>query len=62
MKNFLHHVVEFIRRLVDAFRHVRSGGKTTRRAAVRRATAPPRRCAECRQPVPHSDDWRDHLH
>lgn len=55
-------IVEFISRLIDAFRHVRTGGRTTRTRAVRRASAPPRRCPECRQAVQHSPDWRDHLH
>lgn len=52
----------FVQRLLEAFRHVRTGGATTRRTAVRRAARPARRCTECRQPVPHSDDWRDHIH
>lgn len=59
---FFHHIVEFIRRLLDAVRHVRTGGKTTRVRAQRKASAPSARCASCHQPVPHSDDWRDHLH
>ncbi len=58
----MHYVIAWIERVLDAFRHVRSGGRTTRRRAVRKAAAPPRRCSECRQPVPHSSDWRDHLH
>lgn len=57
----LHALIQFIRRLVDAVQHVRTGGRTTRARAVRRATAPPYRCTECRQPVLHSPDWRDHL-
>ncbi|WP_219413943.1 hypothetical protein [Pseudonocardia nigra] len=57
----IHKVIEFIRELFDAFRHVRSGGRTTVRRARRRASAPPRRCPECRQRVEHSPDWRDHL-
>lgn len=52
----------FLQRLFEAFRHVRTGGATTRQTAVRRATRPARRCDTCRQPVPHSDDWRDHIH
>ncbi|MDN5929503.1 MAG: hypothetical protein L0I24_00295 [Pseudonocardia sp.] len=55
-------IVEFFRRLFTAIQHVRTGGQTTRRRAVRRATRPPQRCTECRQEVPHSSDWRDHLH
>lgn len=58
---WFHTVIEFIRRLIEAVQHIRTGGRTTRTRAVRRASAPPRRCAECHQPVPHSDDWRDHL-
>ncbi|MGE3414097.1 MAG: hypothetical protein AB7L91_17970 [Dehalococcoidia bacterium] len=54
-------LIEFLRRFVDAVRHVRSGGRTTRARAVRRAAAPPRRCACCGGPVNHSADWRDHL-
>lgn len=54
--------IQWVQRLVEAFRHVRSGGQTTRTRAVRRAARPPRRCTECHQPVPHSADWRDHLH
>lgn len=54
---FLH----FIQRLLEAFRHVRSGGKTTRRRARARAAAPPAKCPTCRQPVQHSQDWRDHI-
>lgn len=57
-----HKVVDFFRRLIDAFRHVRSGGQTTARRAQRRAAAPPRRCSACHQPVQHSADWQDHLH
>jgi hypothetical protein len=49
-------------RLVEAFRHVRSKGQTTRRRAVARAARPPDRCPTCRQDVPHSPDWRDHVH
>jgi hypothetical protein len=55
-------LVALIARWIEAYRHVRSGGRTTRTAAVRKATAPPRRCPTCRQPMPHSADWRDHLH
>lgn len=55
-------VIEFLRRLIEAWRHVRSGGRTTRTTATKRATAPPRRCTECRQIVPRSTDWRDHIH
>ncbi len=54
--------LQFIRRLIEAVKHVRSGGQTTVRKARRRATAPPRRCEKCHQPVQHSDDYRDHLH
>lgn len=57
MTNF----VMFIRRLIDAFRHVRTGGKTTRRRATARAIRPAERCPACRQPVPHSPHWEDHL-
>lgn len=62
MKNFPHNLVDFIRRFVEAVRHVCSGGQTTRRTAVRRANRPPERCETCRQPVRQSDDWRDHIH
>lgn len=58
---WFHRLIEFIRRFVAAVQHVRTGGQTTRRRAVRRAVRPPRLCPECRQPVPHSPDWRDHL-
>jgi len=54
--------IEWLRKLIEAWRHVRTGGATTRRTAVRRAARPARRCTECHQPVPHSDDWRDHIH
>lgn len=54
-------LVMFLQRLIEAFRHVRSGGRTTRRRARARAAAPPPRCRACKQPVPHSADWRDHL-
>lgn len=53
--------LQFIRRLIEAVRHVRSGGQSTRTAAVRRSARPVRRCESCRQQVPHSTDWRDHL-
>jgi len=53
-------VIEFLRRLVWAARHVRTGGQSTRTAAVRRA-AQTQRCSACRQPIPTSGDWRDHL-
>lgn len=56
-----HRIVEFVRQLVDAIRHVASGGQTTKRRAGRAASKPPRRCTQCHQPVWHSDDWRDHI-
>jgi hypothetical protein len=55
-------VVAAVRQLVDGFRHALTGGASTRRRAVRRATAPPQKCPRCHQPVSHSPDWRDHLH
>ena len=55
---FLH---RFIRRLIDAIRHVRTGGRTTVTRARARAAAPPRPCRCCGQAVHHSADWRDHL-
>lgn len=58
----IHRLIVAIRTWLDAFRHVQTGGKTTRTRAVRRATRPPDRCPSCRQPVPHSPDWQDHLH
>jgi hypothetical protein len=58
---WFHRLIVFVCQLVDAFRHVRSGGRTTTRRARCRAAAPPRRCPECRQFVEHSPDWRDHL-
>lgn len=54
-------ILEFLRKLFDAFRHVRTGGQTTRTRARRRAARPPRRCETCHQPVHHSADYRDHL-
>lgn len=57
----LHALVVAVRRFAEAVQHVRTGGRTTRQTAVRRATRPPDRCPSCHQPVPHSDDWRDHL-
>lgn len=61
LRRFLRSVVEGLRRLVVAIRHVRTGGASTRTQARTRAQAPPRRCSACRQPIPHSDDWRDHI-
>ena len=57
----LYRLILFIRRLIDAFRHVKTGGKSTERRARARAAAPPQRCPECGQEVLHSPDWRDHL-
>lgn len=57
----LHALLAAIQRFLDALRHVRTGGATTRRRAVRRAEAPPQKCPSCHQPVKHSPDWRDHL-
>jgi hypothetical protein len=51
---------EFLRRLVSAIRHVRTGGASTQRRAQKRASRPGM-CSACRQPIPQSDDWRDHL-
>ena len=56
------HIVEFLRRFVESVRHVRTGGQSTRARAARRASRPPRQCPECHQPIPHSPDWRDHIH
>lgn len=58
---WFHAVIEFIRRLIEAIQHVRTGGRTTRSRARSRAARPPRPCPTCHQPVTHSDDWRDHL-
>ncbi|HLT40329.1 MAG TPA: hypothetical protein VK034_28820 [Enhygromyxa sp.] len=58
---FFYRLLVFFRRLVDAFRHVRTGGESTWSKARARAAAPPRRCPHCQQEVSHSDDWRDHL-
>lgn len=55
-------IVRLIQRIVAAFQHVRTGGRTTRTRAVRKAEAPPKRCPTCGQEVPHSADWRDHIH
>lgn len=55
-------IIEFLQKLVAAIKHVRSGGKTTRTKARRKAEAPPEKCPTCHQPVPHSADWRDHIH
>lgn len=57
-----HVVIGALRQLVDAVRHVGTGGASTRRRAVRRAEAPPAKCPRCHQPVKHSPDWRDHIH
>lgn len=54
-------VIEFLRRLFSAIRHVRTGGASTRTRARSRARAPMRRCSACHQPVPQSEDWRDHI-
>jgi hypothetical protein len=54
-------LINLLRRLIASFRHVRSGGASTRRKAARRAALPPRKCPTCRQPVPHSHDYRDHV-
>jgi hypothetical protein len=61
LRGFLHRVIEFFRRLIEAFRHVRTGGASTRVAATRRARRAPGRCSTCHQPIQHSQDWRDHL-
>jgi hypothetical protein len=58
----LHVVVAAVRALIDALRHVRTGGAATRRRAVRQAEAPPKPCPTCKRPMEHSSDWRDHLH
>lgn len=55
-------VIAFFQRLVEAFKHVKSGGKTTRVKARKQAARPFRRCETCHQQVPHSADYRDHLH
>jgi len=54
-------IVDFLRRLIASFRHVRSDGANTRRKAARRAAQPPRKCPTCRQPVSHSHDYRHHV-
>jgi hypothetical protein len=55
-------LVALIARWIEALNHVRTGGRTTRTAAVRKAAAAPPRCPSCHQPMKHSTDWRDHLH
>lgn len=62
MKDYGHSAIAFLVRLFEAFRHVRTGGRTTRTKAVRKTAAPPPRCPTCRQPIPRSADWRDHIH
>ena len=57
----LHRLTVFSRDLARAFRHVATGGASTRARAQRRAARPPMRCSTCRQPLPQSTDWRDHL-
>lgn len=57
----MHKILGFIRHLIQAIRHVRSAGQTTRARAVRGSERPARLCRECRQPIEHSRDWRDHL-
>lgn len=57
----IHRIVEFVKRLVAAIKHVRTGGATTRTAARRRAARPPTVCRTCHRPLEHSADWRDHL-
>lgn len=57
----IHRIVMFFRRLLDAIRHVRTGGQSTRSRARSRAAAPPRPCTTCGQAVKTSDDWRDHI-
>ena len=52
----------FLQRLLEAIRHVRTGGASTRARARRRAAAPPKKCRTCGQRLPHSSDYRDHLH
>lgn len=58
---WFHRLITFIRRIADAVRHVRTGGRSTRTRARARAAAPPRRCRCCHQEVHHSSDWRDHI-
>lgn len=62
MRQPVHQTIEFIRSLVRAIRHVRTGGQSTVQTARRRAAQPARRCSQCHQPVRHSADYRDHLH
>ncbi len=57
----MHRLIEFFRNLLDAIRHVRTGGQATRTRATRHAARPARRCGECGQKVQHSPDWRDHV-
>lgn len=57
----LHVVVAAVRKLVDGWRHALTSGASTRRRARGRAEAPPRPCPTCHRPMPHSDDWRDHI-
>ena len=44
-------IIEFLRKLFDAFRHVFTGGKSTKRRAQRRAARPPAKCPTCHQPT-----------
>lgn len=57
-----HRIVLFFTALLDAIRHVRSGGQTTRTRARTRAAAPGPPCRSCGQPTKNSTDWHDHLH
>jgi hypothetical protein len=60
----VHKFMEFIRRLIEAFRHVRSGGRTTKRtgSGPPRTGRPTRWCDECQRFGPahdHEDDEHD---
>lgn len=48
--------IEFIRRMIAAFQHVKTGGKSTKTRARRIASRPPRKCHACGQTVQHNTD------
>jgi hypothetical protein len=54
-------VVAAVRALLTAIEHVWTRGAKARARATRKAASPPAKCPTCRQPVPHSLDWHNHL-
>lgn len=52
--------LKWLQKILAAFQHVRTGGKSTRTRARRIATRPPRRCHACGQEMKHSTDPRDY--